>query len=411
MGLVKIEVEYYNKEEESLIETNYPEEYKIINESIKNGVRVPFEDFKVYSQFHHQNSELSEFRNFGNIRNQVSDLWGSLNVYTKYSENDEKFNSKYSHNNEQTGISESIGCAGILSFLSFTFGLTDADWHRINIQGHKDFDFNSAVISDFSKMIVAEAKGSIVADSSGNKDQKIVLHKSKIKEKKKNESLKKKYSNGVDLLIGGITAIDPKNHVKLWLVDPPIESNLNSSQRRKIKLIKRLSYYNSIFKFISKRSYFSITLTNRISALSMVEDVLQLDELTLTNSSGKQLFITDQAIGNYSNIEKSIIGKFHPISDELAVFIGLPLELFEIISGQKQGEILNYKTSTNTSSRVISCRISLSQDRNRRFIGNSEIQKFLEKKDGYLSFQTKPVDVFQSSSGLNFAFIYSYQIL
>lgn len=410
MSLVKIDVEYYSKKEEDLLKTNYPEEYETLNKSIKKGVTVPFEDFKIYSQFHHQNSEISEFRDFGNIRNQLPDLWGSLNAYTKYSENDEKFTSKYSHNNEQTGISESIGCAGSLSFLSFAYGLTDADWARINIQGHRDFDFNSAVIEGFTKLIVVETKGSIVADTSGSKDSKITSHKSKIKEKKKDEGFKKKYSNGADLFIAGITAIDPNNHVKLFLVDPPTESSLTNDQRKRIKLLKRLNYYNSIFKFISKRSYFSLMLTNRINTLNVLENVDLLNNIFLSNSQGEPISLNESTIRNYSHIDFSVIGRFFPVSNELAVFIGLPLELFELIASQNYEEILKYKTESKTKTKSLDCRISLSSKANKVFL-NKTLNNAYSNENGYARFETKPVEVFQSSSGLNFAVIYSYQIL
>ncbi|MGY5851470.1 hypothetical protein [Salegentibacter sp. F14] len=192
MSLVQIKVEFYSKKEKELLKKNWPFEFPLLERLSNTNVKVPFSEFKTYSQFHHQTTEKPKYSSFTNIQAELKDLFGPVDSYTYFSPEDEKFTADYDDNNEQDYVSMSIGNAGVLSVLSQAYNLTQADWRRINIQGHKDFDFDSAVVNDFTKLLVVEAKGSIVPDNCAkSKSPRIHSHKYKIKQKKQGDELKK----------------------------------------------------------------------------------------------------------------------------------------------------------------------------------------------------------------------------
>ncbi|WP_372744419.1 hypothetical protein [Lutibacter sp.] len=400
---LRIDVAYYDDVEENLLQKNYPNEFERIDQIVKAGyIKVPFADFKTYSQMHHRNSEYGKLNSFTTIQENIGDLYGNVNVYTGFEIETGRFYTEYPNNNEQNHVSESIGCGGALSVLSQIYGLTQADWQRINIQGHKDFDFDSAVIENFNKMIVVEAKGSIVSDNSLKSN--FSYHKSNIKEKKSDEGFKSKYAKGTDLLIGGITVIDKVNHAKIYLVDPPEVSQLDEKFRLKIKILKRLTFYLDWISIISKRAYFTIALKNRVKALEKIDDISKLNFLALVNASNKQLQVSDDFVKSRSNIGGTIIGNLSEIKSKKAVFIGLNMELYNLIMEQDFKGISSYKADSFIGNRRIDIKISGKKAESSEFIRNIDVD-YRKGRSELFHFIVEDAIVFQNSAGVIYSII------
>ena len=241
-------------------------------------------------------------------------------------------------------VPESLGVAGSLTVASSIYGLTQADWKNIPVpkrgQG-KDFDFKiAATISHF---VVIESKGSVVADntlSSAVKQQK-----SSIVKKKKNAKFKTKYAG--DVCFGLISAIDPNHDLKVWITDPDIPEL--SWSPRKVKLLKRLTYYYHLLRTISPRAHLTITLGNRIKMLFNAEDIQQFDNLPLLGIGEKEIEITDSFVKSKTHSEDgNMLGKIFINSDDL-FFVGLERSLLTILSQMSFSEILMYKEAPKTS--------------------------------------------------------------
>jgi hypothetical protein len=284
MSDVNINVQFYNNEEKEKFRQNYPQFYEQFDELVANDVVIPVETFRSYAILHHLNPSLSSNLSQRGIEARKDSLLGVFDTYAEYDNREETIKAPYGTNNEVNSVSQELGNAGILSALDQSFGTQPADWTRIDIARHKDFDFKSAVSINNDSFIVAEAKGSIQEDNT--KLSPISSLKSSITTKKEDETFKKNYPLGANLLIGGITVADPNNVLQLYLVDPPATSELQEGDLRRIKLIKRLSYYTSLLYFISPRSDLVKLLRERVNVLTVLSNVTVLDKLKLLNNNG-----------------------------------------------------------------------------------------------------------------------------
>ncbi|WP_405326235.1 hypothetical protein [Leeuwenhoekiella sp. LLG6367-2.1] len=400
---VNINVDFYNDEERELIKKNYPEEYDKFEKIVEpRFVRVSFADFKVYSQMHHRNNRIEKLKSFTAILSQIGDLYGNVNVYTNFDPETGRFTAENTTNNEQNHVSESIGCGGVLSVLGIAYDLTQADWQRIDIQDHKDFDFDSAVIENFNKMIVVETKGSIVEDNTSL--EKASKHKAKIKGKKNDLEFLEKYAKKADLLLGGITLIDDVNHMKVLLVDPPVNSDLTEEFRFKIKIIKRITYYNDWIALISTRSYLSITLNNRLNALKIIDDIRPFDFVTLTNSNEEVLKLQEGFIKSRSHIDQKIVGKLYVFNKNKAVFIGLPVEIYNLLAIQDFSAIAKFRIKASITKKKIELKLSRSSAQYSEFIQNINIHSEINSSKLF-QFSVTDADVFQNSAGLVYSIL------
>lgn len=398
---VRLDVEYYDEEEKNLLKTNYPSEFKLIDSVVNKGhITVPFADFKVYTQMQHRNSEHDKLNSFHAIQESIGDLFGNVKFYTHFDEETNRFYSDRINNNEQNHVSESIGCGGALSVMSNIYALTQADWQIISIQGHRDFDFDSAVIPNFKKKIVVEAKGTITSDNT--KKSNFSYHRTNIKEKKEDEKFKEKYENDADLLIGTITVIDDVNHAKVYLVDPPEESSLNDEFRFKIKTLKRLTYYCHWMSIISNRSYLTVALKNRITALKMIDNIRQLNYSVLTNSNDKALKIDENFLKSKCYIGDSKVGRLSTLNRNKAVFIGLDVDVYNLIATQDFDSINKFKTDSFIIETRIDLKVSRRKAETDEFIRNINLE-YRKTKSDFFHFIVENAVVYQNSAG----FLYS----
>ncbi|GEM_PF-6969123 len=395
-----LDVDFYDQSEKNLFGKNFPEEFQLFEQNL-GQISLSYEEFRTYSQFRHQNAKISCFKSYLDIEQKVNQLAGTLESYLTFDDIDNKLYSKYSDNNEINEVSEQLGVGGILAYLSNIYGLTHADWQKIDITGYKDFDFDSTSINGFSKILVTEAKGTVQTDNSlkGNASQ----HRTSIKEKKKDDHFKEKYKS-VDLLIGGITVADPKNHLKLWLVDPPAFGVSNPNFNRKVQLLKRLIYYSNLINHISSRTYISLSLKNRIEALKAIISIEPLDGLLLINGRGQKLSLSETFVNSHSHIGRSIIGRVTLLSENRAVFMGLEDDYFAKLIEQNFDKVLSMKSVPRSFNTTINCFLPL----------NKASDKFTSGKYTELGkrifFLADNVEVVCTSSGFHYGIINSSNV-
>jgi len=395
---VRLDVDYYDEEEKELLRLNYPSEFGRIDKVVQAGhIKIPFADFKTYTQMHHQNSEDDKLRSFEAIHDSLGDLYGNVNFYTHFDEETSRFYSDRIDNNEQNHVSESIGCGGALGVISAIYGLTQADWQRINIQGHKDFDFDSAIIQNFKKKVEVEAKGTITSDNSEKAN--FSYHKSSIKAKKEEKS-----DSGSDLLIGAITVVDDVNHAKVYLVDPPDQSNLNDEFRFKIKTLKRLTYYCHWMSIISNRSYLTIALKNRMKALELIDNMNLLNHIVLTNANDKVLKIDENFLKSRCYIGDSKVGRLSTLGPNKAVFIGLDVEIYNLIAIQDFTSITKFKTESFIKRTRIDLKVSKQKAERDSFIRNLKFE-YRKTRDNLFHFIVEDALVYQNSAGFLYSII------
>jgi hypothetical protein len=404
MAKVKIKVEFYNEEEKQLFKNNYEDDvFDELNRLTKEKIKVSVEDFRTYAILKHLNPSFGSLGSLNTLLKNRNNLLGEFDYYFDFDKEQQKLTSKISSVNEQNQISETLGVAGALCVVGAAFGTTPADWSKILISKHKDFDFKSAVSMDNSKLIVVEAKGSIVEDNS-KKEDPIYQHKSKIKAKKNDQYFKNKYSNGVDILVGGITVADIEHHLKVFLVDPPAKSELSDNFRRNIKLLKRLHFYSFWIHAMGARSDLSKALINRLSSLEILSDPFELENKSLRKSNSEEMTWDQSQIDRYSYVNDEVVGKVIAINNKSALFFGLKTELFDYLMGQKYGLISSYKTSSKTTDKDMVCILRNNKD-NQVFITENFESEVYSKSDKDIRFYANGVELMESSSGLCFGII------
>lgn len=400
MANVKIDVAYYDDEEREAFANNYPNDIEGLDEIVQSGIGVPFENFKIYSQLHHLNPTTS-LGTLESITRNVDGHYFDTGHYTQFDEATGKLTALLDHSNEQDHVTKSIGSAGILSLLDSLEGTTSADWQRIDIQGHADLDFVSGVSREGDKLIAVEAKGSIRANNQlkSNLNSKRLA----IKNKKAQSDYSRENQDGADLLIGGITVADKVNDLKLWLVDPPIQSTLSNEQRLRIKLLKRLTYYFRIIFDISKRSFFSFLLANRLRALEELDDPFRLNNLSLVDSEFNNKEVDTSFLRRYSQVNGDIIGNIIQISETEALFIGLKKDIVDLVVAQKFNLILRYQAEPEEIVATIKSRLALSR-LTTKFLKDLNSDSDL-RKSRLARFEIPKSKITIGSSGVAFSFL------
>lgn len=396
MSIVKIKVDFYDKEQKGLIKKNFPKDFELLKKFDGKTIDISLEDFKTYAYFRHQYIKNGgKHQTFLDLKS-VAPNWGHYDTYFKLQ--GDKLVNIYPGRIEATDASEMIGVAGGLTVASKMYGLTQADWTKIPIISvHKDFDFNhTSCITD--RFINIEAKGS-VADDNSAKESSVSNAKGSILAKKKNDGFKKKYDYSRDSCIGIITVADKTKNLQSWLVDPTIDDFESSPE--KVKLLKRLYFYHSIFRLLSKRSYLSITLANRIKTIELTSDYKNLDKIPLLNYNFDKIQLTESFISSRSRTkDKKIIGYTFLINKAI-YFIGIETDLINSIINQNFDEILSLKTKPSTEFLTLSCKISKRRGQDLFSLENSKIKMTKQQDEGenYIHFEID-VDVIKNTSGL-----------
>lgn len=396
MDIVKIKVNFYDEEQKSLIKTHFPNDFELLQKFEGKTIDISLEDFKTYAFFRHQYIKSGgKHQTFLDLKD-IAQNWGHYDTYFELQ--GDKLVNIYPERIEATDASEMLGVAGGLAVASTIYGFIQADWTKIPItNAHKDFDF-SHTSSTGVRFINIEAKGSVSDDNSA-KESSVSNLKGNILGKKKDKGFKEKYDFTRDSCIGIITVADKKKNLQSWLVDPIID-DFNSSPE-KVKLLKRLYYYHSIFRLLSKRSYLTITLANRIKTIELTYDYKNLDKIPLLNYSFDKIPLTDSFISSRSRTkDKKIIGNTF-IIDKAIYFIGIETDLIHSIINQNFNEILSLKTNSFTKLLTLVCKIPKYKGQDFFSSDNSKIKltKQQEKNENYIHFEMD-TDVIKNTSGL-----------
>jgi hypothetical protein len=395
MNIVKIKVDFYDEEQKALLEKNFPKDFKLLEKFNGKTIDISLEDFKTYAYFRNQYIKPNgKHQTFLDLKS-VAQNWGHYDTY--FGLQGYKLVNIFPERIEPTDPAEMIGVAGGLAVASEIYGLTQADWTKIPItNAHKDFDFkHTSCIAD--RFINIEAKGSVAEDNSA-KESSVSISKGKILAKKKNDGFKNKYDYGRDSCIGIITVADKTKKLQSWLVDPTIDDFENSPE--KVKLLKRLYFYHSILRLLSKRSYLSITLANRIKAIELTSDYKNLDKVPLLNYSFDKIQLTDSFISSRSRTkDKKVIGNTFLI-DKAIYFIGIETDLINSVINQNFDDILSLKTKSSTEFSTLSCKISKRRGQDFFSSENSKIRLAKQNRDeNYIQFEMD-VDLIKNTSGL-----------
>lgn len=404
MAKIQLNVSFYDEKEKELFQNNYSEKvFGKLEKLTKETVRISFEDFRTYGILQHLNPSIGNLGTLQHLEKNRKQLLGVFDYYTHFDSENEKFTTKIGSINEQISVSETLGVAGALSFADVAFGTTPADWTKIMVSNHKDFDFRSAVTLKNKKLIVIEAKGSILEVNS-KKETTISKHKSLIKRKKSDNNFVEKYKHGIDILIGIITIADTDHHLKQYLVDPPAESELNDEIRRNIKLFKRLQFYTYWINAIGSRSDLAKALINRLIALENLSNPFELQFSAFRKKNGEEMFWDDSMLNKFSHVN-DIVGKVVLINNDLAFFFGLKTELFEYLMRQKFELINSYSAIPVTTHKNISCIIPNNRDTKSFIKENFETRKYFPESKNNVRFEARNVKITESSSGLCFGII------
>jgi hypothetical protein len=396
MRNVKIHVDFYDSKEKDAIENNYPEDYQKICSVVGKTINVPFEDFKTFGFFRHQFTENGRPASFQDLKPHAQE-WGNLNFYLKLQQSGALINVYPNKTIEAEEIPETVGVAGALSVASHIYGLTQADWVKIPIKSHKDFDFShSAALKN--QIVLIEAKGSIVDDNT-YKRPTISQHKANIRKKKTDPSFISQNKDTKSSFIGYITVADGTNNLQTWLVDPITEEL--GMDPYKLKLLKRLTFYYQVIKAVSGRSNLALTLANRLQNIIDIPNFRELDRRPLINSEQDALIISDQ-LQNTHRIGAAMnqfFGTFR-LHDYLPTLLFLPNDLLNLMIKQDFDAILDFSfppRTTETRMRVpvskrVAEQVSRLQKTRLKVVTDFRKQSFLE------------TDIFAtiSSSGLGF---------
>jgi len=396
MATVKIKVDYYDSQQANLIRQNFPHDFDKINSVAGNIIEVPIEDFKTYAFFRHQ-TDHNDFRTFTDIA-KLSKNWGIYDSYFDFDSTTGKITNKYPGIIDNNDVPEIIGIGGGLSVAGQIYDLTQADWTKIGIQTHKDFDFTKNAVTS-NRNVVLETKGSVIDNNQMRSE--VSNHKSNILEKKGDTKFKQKYNYSQNTCLGIITAADKKNILQSWLVDPPTENI--SFDLRKIKLLKRLHYYYSIIRFLSKRTYFALVLANRIKTIELIADYNSLDGIPLLNANFEKIVIRDSFISSRAtNKARSIVGRTLMFHTRELYYIGIKRDLLDIMIKQDFNEILDYKIKPFSTTQLIQGDILVRGDSYSKIFEKNNIKTLPSNYEDYFYFETE-LDIIQNSAGLNIA--------
>lgn len=404
---MNIELEFYDEKERASFAANYPSEYTMFYNSL-GLIDIPIEDFKTYFLFRAQAKDPANI--FQSFNREMIVKWSHFNDYFNYNPDAQAFTTRLRPDG-MNEIAEGLGVAGALSISSkVLLNLTQADWRKIPVMQTRDLDF-SHIASNGNKYIQVEAKGCFVEDNA-SKSQNIYAHKANIKAKKDNPAFKKKYSTSIDCFYGIITCVDPSNNLKSYLVDPPAASV--ELDPKKYRLLARMYYYHDFTHHISSRSFVSIVLSNRIKTIERSTNFIDFNGQVLTNSSFEKLSISESFMNTRSHIDVGndrFLGKCEvevlqssTTNITRVVFVGIPLNVYNILISQNFDNLLSYKHQPRTIEAVVTCRVR-DDGKHKAFFRSLDIIS----KEGFYSFYAT-TELTIASSGLIYGLIRDEQI-
>lgn len=362
---IKVQVEFYDEEQKKKL-LDYPTK-KQIEEIVRDGIKVPIEEFLTYYLFYRKRPGIPGYRNYEEIGEQIGISLFDLKDFIGF--NGISISTPENVGKQDIHITEKVGESIGLSVINRIHDISEADWDRIpEIRGRsamRTFDYR--VASDGQSIIQVETKGSSI-DNNDLKPSTVSKHKSSIIDKKvKIAELEadNAYPYPANLRYGTITVLDSRTNstAKCIMVDP--EPEYEKTAPAKLRLINRMRFLRDWISFISPRSQMASSLSTRVAGLEALSNPFELDNVPLFKGTGEPF----EPILSPSGIDYTLsflLGKSHvtdgpssgivtKISDDYLFFLGIRDEIAVLAAKQDFENILSYKTQTGIIKKTVNC--------------------------------------------------------
>lgn len=299
---------------------------------------------------------------------------------------------------EHTGEANDLGIAFGLSVADLAFGTTEMDWKPIPVQRTKDNDYLG---SNGTTTFDLEVKGSFVDDPS------LVApttsnHKTSIKDKK---SAKGAAPTGM-VRLGTIASIGKSGVPVLRIVDPPGEEAERSPSDQ--QLLNRMDSLSRWITCLSPRSSLAIALRGRSQALHRLNQIEELDELSLVTGDGETINTSPYQTGSIhsrffatkSVVEDGPTGGIICRTETGVFFLGVMEDLLNLAVEQNFSSIRQYHRTPAMVSKTVRCTIP--KGRKKEF-GDLPLT-WDESEQFYLRFEVSG-DLHYTSGGLVFGWL------
>lgn len=386
-----IDVQCYDDDQRNLLSrlTAWPR----IHQLIQDGLRIPKEQFLVYSLFRHRDTQgLAELRDLASSRERL--------LRTTLSGNHDSFSAHpdleaTEHRTEAQEIGEALG----LCLMDAIFGTHEADWLRIpEGPANKTLDYAA---SDGHAKLEVESKGSFVEDRT-RKPPAVSRHKTDI-------ARKKAATTGTGVRVGTIASIDRQEGGRpmLWLVDPPPAHSERSPED--VQTLHRFDFITRMVSLISPRSPLAAALATRLADLQNIRDIRQLEGVPLMAGSGTELGFSTRfgTIHNSFFSVKSVVadgpagGVLVRSSNDEMFFWGIRQDWIDIAVEQSFQRMREYRTVPATVSKTLTALLPAGRFTRYDF---DEDWREVEKTGGYYRFPLEG-DLHYSAGGIVFGWL------
>lgn len=340
--LVEFSVEYYDAEHKQKL-SNYPS-VQAIESLVTTGLAVEEIEIVTMTLFREQKVHPG-FRGYHDLKKYAPGEIGKFRRYFDISSG--TIRAIFDGNNTPTECIDGVGVAGALLAMNKIFGLHEADWEKLKVGSVKDLDYmypsTGLLASTGTQFIEVEAKGSVVRSA----EMKGEVSNAMGDIRRKKEVQRSRGNNNE--LFGVITSIPTGSNEKARcrLLDPPAQPvGMNAG---KYKLLARLTYYlGSISRFSQLRML--TALSNRIRAISRVDDYAALNELPLVDARGEP-FRFHPSLEQYKTTSKNdkVVGRVFPISQDEYFFYGFDVAIFDLVAEQNFESIVAFRSSLEGS--------------------------------------------------------------
>jgi hypothetical protein len=340
-----------NKNREDLKKNLDIDTYTQILETVRKGFDCSWQDFWTYS-LTCEKDENNDLGNFHELRIYFQEIESRHERHFLLEENVLRAKSK---SPRQTVFTEEVGVGGALALISHVYDLTQADWNVIPEPNEKIkfLDFRkkiSHLASNSEKIIEVEAKGTFVSkENKGKKHKKnIKRHVDSIREKKAEQ----RPLNPQNIFFGVVTSYstEPDIPPQCLIIDPPAMFS-SAVPPEKLRLLSRLNFYLDYLNSISRANYL-VALATRISAITALNNYLELDTQSLKNRNGEDFRIsksysTALTSFRYEN-DRNGFGEVKPFntgqgSNYAFFFFGMDLNIPRKMIAQNFSEINSYR--------------------------------------------------------------------
>jgi hypothetical protein len=315
---IHIAVDYYNDEHKKLFSAYA--NAAAIQQQAGNTIAIPVAEFLTYCLFVNKRESDLGLNSYSAIKAGLNDRLGDFNDGLALTP--QSLRTKFTGNEQLSGLSEKIGVGISLSVVSRIHGLTEADWERLRIGKKKSLDFKRACGA--TGYVQVECKGTSVPDNKESETAGLRQFAKHISEKKVEL---RSTTSGVTAY-GAIGAVDAREDsvMKCWLLDPPGESGLRDPKEQRI--LNRLFYIAELMEAVLPQSLMTVELYKRLAVLVGADDLSDYNNQPLTVHRGNlegSLFYRKT-----HTADRDVLGVAMKLGDGTRFFYGLRCELLDV---------------------------------------------------------------------------------